>query len=73
MAFGCLQHLRHRPTVRGQQMSPDRIHRSLKEPEISILQWTGSKRRFGMPSGTNSDTCQVHWTLGLTQNRGAFV
>ena len=26
-----------------------------------------------MPSGTNSDTCQIYRTLGLTWNRGAFV
>ena len=73
MAFCHLQHLRHRLTTRRQRMSPGRIHRALKDLEISTLHWTGGKRRFGMPSGKNSDTCQIYRTLGLIWNRGAFV
>ena len=54
-------------------MDPDLIHRALKEPEISILQRTGGRRRFGMPSGANTDTCQIYRTFSLTRNRVAFV
>ena len=73
MAFCCLQHLRHRLKARGQRMSPDRIRRALNELEISILYETGGKRKFGMPSGTNSDAGHIYRTLGLTWNRTPFV
>ena len=68
MALCCLLHLlhlRHRVTARGLRMEPDLIHRALKEPEISILQRTGGRRRFGMPSGANTDTCQIYRTFSL--------
>ena len=73
MAFCCLQHLRHRLQARGQRMSPDRIRRALNEMEISILYETGGKRKFGMPSGINSDVGHIYRTLGLTWNRTPFV